>query len=412
MAYLRRLLSSPQLFPLLVWLFYATILLLPDALDIFGALLVVGCLLATLLFRPFQYHRSDVLLACLLFAYPIFMLPSALVKGADFSFFDYPARALLFVPVLLGLRARADHLLLSRGFFLGASAGGLGAACFSLYSLLLYPGARVGFPITNPIPFGQIATLLALIAFVSIFVSSRRWERLLSVFGFLGATFTIYATGSYGPLLGFGFGLCVLFTFILRRRFSRSAYFSLSLLLAGVLLICAPLLTSKFIQIASDVQAYASGSGMGANQGQRLILWSISLREIANSPLFGIGPGHLKSVLSGFCEVNRCIGDFSSFNQVHNQYFDSALNAGLIGLSGLLITIFSPAVLFYRRLSSPSAQVQNASVTGLAIVVAASVSMLSQCLFAHNISVISYFLTISICWFLASPSAVEDSLGA
>jgi len=391
----------------LVWLFYATILLLPDAHDVFGAFLVVGCLLATLLFRPFKFNRSDVVLACLLLAYPVSMLPSAFVKGADFSFFDYPVRALLFVPVVLGLRARADHLLLSRGFFLGASAGGLGAACFSLYSLLLYPGARVGSPITHPIPFGQIATLLALAAFISIFNSPRYWERLLSVFGFLGATFSIYATGSYGPLLGFGFGLSVLFVFVLRRQSSRFVYVSSFLLLAGVLLICFPLLISKFIQIASDVQVYASGSGMGTSQGQRLILWSISFRETANSPFFGIGPGHLKSVLSGYCAVNRCLGDFSSFNQVHNQYFDSALNAGFIGLSGLLITIFSPAVLFFRRLSSPSAQVQSASVTGLAIVVAASVSMLSQCLFAHNISVISYFLTISICWFLASQTVVD-----
>jgi O-antigen ligase len=335
------------------------------------------------------------------------MLPSVLVKGGNLSFFDYPARALLFVPVVLGLRARADRLSISRGFFLGASAGGLGGACFSLYSLLLYPGARVGFPIANPIPFGQIATLLALIAFASIFNTSRHWERLLSVFGFLGATFTIYATGSYGPLLGFGFGLSVLFAFVLRRRFSRFTYFGLFLLLSVVLLICAPLLIPKFIQITSDVQAYASGSGMGASQGQRLILWSISLHEIANSPFLGIGPGHLKSVLLDFCEVNRCIGDFSTFNQVHNQYFDSALNAGLIGLTGLLVTIFSPAVLFYRRLSSPSAQVQNASATGLAIVVAASVSMVSQCLFAHNISVIPFFLTISVCWFLASPLAME-----
>ena len=399
--------SSPQLFPLLVWLFYATILLLPDAHDVFGVFLVVGCLLATLLFRPFQFNRADVVLACLLLAYPVSMLPSALVKGADFSFFDYPLRALLFVPVVLGLRARADHLLLSRGFFLGASAGGLGSACFSLFSLLLYPGVRVGSLITNPIPFGQIATILALVAFVSIFNSSRHWERILSVLGFLGATFAIYATGSYGPLFGFVFGFGVLLAFILSRQFSRFAYVSVFLLSVGALLICAPLLISKFFQISSDVQAYASGSGMATSQGQRLILWSISLHEISNSPLFGIGPGHFKAVLFDFCQVNRCLAGFSSFNQVHNQYFDSALNAGLIGLSGLLITIFSPAVLFYRRLSSSSMQVQIASVTGLAIVVAASVSMLSQCLFAHNISVISYFLTISICWFLASQTVVE-----
>ena len=408
MAWLRCYLSTRQLFPLLVWLFYATILLLPDAFHVFGGLLVAGCLAAMFFARPFRFDRSDVVLACLLVAYPILMLPSALVKGGNISFFDYPARALLFVPVVLGLRARADHYTISRGFFLGASAGGLGSAFFSLYSLWLTPGARVGFPITNPIPFAQIATLLALISFVSIFNSSRICERVFSVIGFFGATFAIYVAGSYGPLLGFGFGLIVLIAFVLGKRLSRTSLFCIFFLLAGAILISFPLLSAKFFQIISEVHGFASGSGMATSQGQRLILWSISIHEIANSPFFGIGPGHLRSVLSNFCTFNRCLGDFSTFNQVHNQYFDSALNAGLIGLLGLLVTLVSPAVLFYGRLSSASLVVQNSSIAGLAVVVAASVSMISQSLFAHNISVISYFLTISICWFLASPLATEQ----
>ncbi len=407
MAWLRRHLSSRQLLPLLVCLFYATILLLPAAFHVFGGLLIAGCLAAMFLFRPVRFDRSDAVLACLLFAYPVLMLPSALVKGANFSFFDYPARALLFVPVVLGLRARTDPFMISRVFFLGASAGGLGAAFFSFYSLWLFPGSRVGFPITNPIPFAQIATLLALISFASIFSFSRQREKLFSVFGFFGATFAIYAAGSYGPLLGFGFGLIVLFVFMLRKLPSRFAYLGVFLVFAGALLICAPLLLVKFVQITSDLQEFATGSGMDTSSGQRLILWSISIRELAHSPFFGIGPGHFKSVLSSYCALNRCIGNFPSYNQVHSQYFDSALNAGLIGLAGLLVTIFSPAFLFYRRLSAASQVVQNASATGLAVVVAASISMISQSLFAHNISVISYFLTISICWYLANTPALE-----
>jgi len=407
MAWLRRLLSSHQLLPLLVWLFYATILLLPDAFHVFGGLLIAGCLAAMFLARPFRFDRSDAVLACLLLAYPISMLPSAFVKGGNLSFFDYPARALLFVPVVLGLRARANYFTTSRWFYLGASAGGLGSGFFSLYSLWLIPGARVGLPITMPIPFAQIATLLALISFVSIFNSSRYWEKLFSGFGFLGSTAAICASGSYGPLLGFGLGLFFLLVFVLRNRLSRISYLWLFLLLAGIAPIVFPLLSTKYFQIVSEIHAYASGSGMGTSQGQRLILWFISIREIANSPFFGIGPGHFKAVLLNFCAVNRCIGDFSSFNQVHSQYFDSALNAGLVGLTGLLITIFSPAVLFCRRLSASSAVVQNASAAGLAVVVAAAVSMISQSLFAHNISVISYFLTISVCWYLANPPASE-----
>jgi O-antigen ligase len=86
---------------------------------------------------------------------------------------------------------------------------------------------------------------------------------------------------------------------------------------------------------------------------------------------------------------------------VHSQYFDSALNAGIVGLAGLLISFVSPAVLFYRRIAVSIGSAQGASIAGLAVVVAAMVSMLSQPLFAHNISVISYVFTISVCWYLS-----------
>ena len=305
----------------------------------------------------------------------------------------------------MGLRTKADPLLVSRGFFLGGSVGGLGGACFSAYSLLSHPGVRVGDPITNPIPFGQIAAALSLIAFVSIFQCTRRWEKLLSVFGFLGGIVTLYASGSSGALLGFGFGLLVVLVFVSRKRLTRAIWLGIAVLLGVAFCIVAPVLLFKFHQLGADLDAYASGAGMGTSQGQRLILWGISLREIGNSPWFGIGPGRFKLVLSEFCSTGQCSLDFMGFNHVHSQYLDSALNAGLIGLSGLLVSFVSPAVLFYRQIAVSTGPGQGASIAGLAVVVAAMGSMVSQPLFAHNISVISYVLTISICWFLAVPAS-------
>jgi O-antigen ligase len=90
---------------------------------------------------------------------------------------------------------------------------------------------------------------------------------------------------------------------------------------------------------------------------------------------------------------------------VHSQYFDSALNAGLIGLLGLLISLVSPAVLFSRQIAVTGGSAQYATIVGLAVVVAAMGSMVTQPLYAHNISVISYVLTISLCWFLAVPAS-------
>jgi O-antigen ligase len=271
--------------------------------------------------------------------------------------------------------------------------------------LFFNPGERVGLPITNPIALGQIAASLSIIAFVSIFHCSRRWERVFSAFGFLGGIFTLYASASSGAFLGFGLGLLVVLVVLSRKQITRTAWFGVVLLLAVSLCIVAPALILKFHQLVVDVTAYASGAGMGTSQGQRLILWGISIRELAQSPWFGVGPGHFKLVLSQFCSYGNCSVDFSGFNHVHSQYFDSALNAGLIGLSGLLVSLVSPAVLFYRQIAVTGGSAQAAAIVGLAVVVAAMGSMVSQPLYAHNISVISYILTISICWFLAVPAS-------
>ena len=400
-----RLLSASQSLPLLVCLFFSTIIFLPDAYDVFGAALVVYCLALIVFVRPRIFKKLDWIFVGLLFCYPLLMLPSALVMGADYSFFDYPVRVLLFIPVVMGLRTKADPLLVSRGFFLGGSFGCLGGTCFTAYVLFFHPGGRVGLPITNPIPFGQIAASLSIIAFVSIFHCSRRWERVLSAFGFLGGIFTLYASGSSGAFLGFSLGLLVVLVFLSRKLTTRTAWLGLVLLLVASLCIVAPALILKFHQLVVEVTAYVSGAGMGTSQGQRLILWGISISELAESPWFGVGPGHMREALLRFCGDADCSVSFLGFNHVHNQYFDSALNAGLIGFSGLLISLVAPAVLFYRQIAVTGGSAQGAAIVGLAVVVAAMGSMVSQPLYAHNISVISYVLTISVCWFLAVPDS-------
>jgi O-antigen ligase len=205
--------------------------------------------------------------------------------------------------------------------------------------------------------------------------------------------------------LGFGLGLLVVLVFLSRKLATRTAWLGLVLLLVASLCIVAPALILKSHRLLLDVTAYASGAGMGTSQGQRLILWGISLREIVHSPWFGVGPGHFRDALLRFCADANCPIGFLGFNHVHSQYFDSALNAGLIGLSGLLISLVSPAVLFYRQIAVKGGSAQAAAIVGLAVVVVAMGSMVSQPLYAHNISVISYVLTISVCWFLAVPDS-------
>jgi len=403
MRLLRRFFS----YPMLVFGFFALILLVPDAFGAFGAALVVLSIAVIALQRPWVFPRLDRRFAFFLALYPLSFLPSLAVKGGEWHYFDYPVRCLLFIPLMIGLRTHVTALgrqTFENALFLGASFGGVAAGLFSLKGLVFDHVGRVGPPIGNPIAYGQIAAFLAIIALASVFCFDTFWRRAFAVSGFLGAVYAVYASGSAGALLGLGVGLLLEVVVLLRSRLSKSmAYGLLGLSVLAVIMV-TPLAVFKFGQILTDINAFSVGQGMGTSQGQRLILWSISLSAIARSPWFGIGPGHFDDVLKSFCVLHDCSGGFFRFNNVHNQYLDSFMNVGFWGLLGLMVSFLGPLVLFLRRALLWVEGAPIPAVAGAAVVLAAMASAASQILYGHSLSVISYVFTITFLWYLATPS--------
>ena len=95
---------------------------------------------------------------------------------------------------------------------------------------------------------------------------------------------------------------------------------------------------------------------------------------------------------------------------MHNQYLDILLTSGLVGLAGWFIFSIGIICLFYSRFRSGAARIISGA--GLSVVVAMMISAFPQPLYNHNISVISFFFTITFLWFLAYPAPKElASLG-
>lgn len=388
--------------------FYALILFIPDAYDLFAAILVVLSIFWVACKRPYGVLREDFFFACFLAAFPLLMVPSLLVKGGEWRYFDYTIRALLFVPLIVGLRSFAEAARFEFYIYYGAATGGLAAAAFSLLSIMLHPAYRVGAPITNPIAFGQIAAILGIISLAGLFKFDKGKARVFFGLAFLASTFSVVASGSGGALLGFMAGtfLLLIWSFRLHISFSYRLYFLALFVLAASLL--TPLLISKYIQINSDILSTLAGNGMGTSQGQRLIMWSMALKSFSQNLVFGVGPGHGHAVFVDFCKSNICTSDFSRFKGVHNQYLDVLMNAGLIGFSGWLVFVIGVLGLLARKLSGAN---PIAAATGLSVFLSMLVSVFSQGLYHHNIYVLIFFFSITFLWFMASSPAKISNLG-
>lgn len=334
------------------------------------------------------------------------MIPSLLIKGGAWDFFDYPVRALLFIPLIVGLRSIAHREFFGNSFFLGCSVGGISAGLFSLYAVLFRNAVQVGLPVTASIAYGQIAAILALISVAAFFRNSRFFAKLLSALGAFGALYAVNASASSGALLGLLFGLLIFVILYAKRFLARSGLIALSLILAISVSLSAPLILSELPRHISDVHGFLSGASNPTNtpQGQRLTLWSIALREISSSPILGIGPGNFDPVIKRYCFSRDCNADFAALHGVHNQLLDSAMNAGILGLAGLMAAFVYPFFFFVRKYLSRSAESSSVfpSIAGASVVAAAFVSSFTEVLYGHNISVLTYFFTVTFLYYQAS----------
>lgn len=81
----------------------------------------------------------------------------------------------------------------------------------------------------------------------------------------------------------------------------------------------------------------------------RLAQWESSLPIIKEAPVFGVGPGDVQDKLQEAYKKNFLKYSYRDRLNAHNQYVQTTLGLGIVGLLALLATIVLPAVLAIRR---------------------------------------------------------------
>ena len=137
----------------------------------------------------------------------------------------------------------------------------------------------------------------------------------------------------------------------------------------------------------------------------------MALREIGASPVLGIGPGNFDPIMKRYCSTRDCNPRFATLHGVHNQFLDSAMNSGLLGLVGLMAAFVYPFFFFVGQILSGTSEAPFlfSSISGASVVAAAFVSSFTEVLYGHNISVLTYFFTIAFLYYQAS-GPVESSV--
>jgi len=176
-----------------------------------------------------------------------------------------------------------------------------------------------------------IITIIVFFFFIQIFLLSVRFIFIIFTIAVITGIF-IYIFKTKDIKLG-------LFLLV---AFSIMVYFSLK---------NNAILRERLLQFKDNYTYELSENTMEGYNGltTRLAQWESSLSIIKQSPLLGVGPGDVQDELQTVYKKNFLKYSYRDRLNAHNQYFQTCLGLGLVGLSVLLAGLFIPGFMAWKE---------------------------------------------------------------
>ncbi|EKO3932964.1 O-antigen ligase family protein [Vibrio fluvialis] len=220
--------------------------------------------------------------------------------------------------------------------------------CITIFSNSVYFSLIVGTSrwagVINPIPYASIAGLLALLSMhVALATKSTKTKLLFGVFSIL-PVISLVLTESRGVWLAFACALLVLF--LNKFRFTFKGVALLLILLSSVVF----MLSGSFIDQRIEQTRYEfeqiQKDNMNTSTGLRLQMWQAAVKLADGNWLLGLGNKHFEKLelLYKQRKISKTLYDYHP-PHYHNQFIDSVVKSGLIGLVFLLLLLMLPLYL-------------------------------------------------------------------
>lgn len=230
--------------------------------------------------------------------------------------------------------------------------GGCVAGVSGLYERAILNIARVG-SVINEIPFALYVAITLLIAIHTLNFFQSRSMKLAAWLAILGSTFAVITSEVRGVWLAFG---CVaLFSVIgqLKKLTVGKATLMVVITLVGLLFLSSiEVVENRIIQTKNEFVEIANGN-QNTSIGIRFQLWRSAIDIIESHPFMGVGTEGYKNAMESQYQQGLITSTALSFKNAHfhNQYLDSYVRYGVIGLVLVIIIFLSPGFLYRGRLN-------------------------------------------------------------
>ena len=369
----------------------------------FGALTLLLASTCLLWKRPrLNLQRRDYLMLGALLLYFFIFTANMLYHGDPARELDIPLRALLAAPVLLLLLAYPPR---AAAWWAGVAVGAISGAALAFWQFLVLDMYRPQAATSNAIHYGNVSMLLGMLALCGLGWAREQkhrlaWSLLLLAGGLTGILGSIIS-GSRGGWLALVACGCLLAYYYSKGRGVRYLFALLGALLAVFVL--AYILPNSGVHqrvavAVTDIKQFQSNDNVTTSIGQRIEMWRTAWSMSSRHIWLGMGrDGYLaaKQQLAEEGKMNKLI---EVHTNAHNDYLDTLVKRGIIGVMALLALFLVPLLLFARALRQSAPAAQPYALAGVVLCTCYMIFGLTTSSLTLNIGIIMLVFPMVILW--------------
>lgn len=229
--------------------------------------------------------------------------------------------------------------------------GGVAAGIFSVYERELLNIRRVGGDV-NQIPFSLYVAMTMLIAVFSLKIYQHKMMKLFALISIAGSSYAIIMSEARGVWLAV---LCVVImvalTYTTKFTIRKNIMMAVIMLLSLQILSATDAVSSRVVETKKEFAEIINGN-QDTSIGIRLQLWRSAIEIVKAHPLMGVGTQGYQRIMEVQHQQGLITSTALSFKNAHfhNQYLDSYVRYGVIGLVISILMCLSP-LLLYRNYS-------------------------------------------------------------
>ena len=265
----------------------------------------------------------------------------------------------------------------------------------SVYAIYLGPGrAEVGSDSSTI--FGFIMAFFGFLTIIDIWTQSNK-EKLFSMFIFFLAMYSVLLSGTrIAFVITIALFFSVLFIWSTRGYLTKKR---LLLIVTVLTVITAFCMNNKSFNNRIDVafnqfKTFSVDTDSRGSVDLRLSMWDGGLKAFKQQPIIGYGYQNTGLEASRHVSGPNAKAFIKGQKMLHNDYVNSLVGFGILGLLVLLALLFFPLTLFFKRLKADKDYTRNA--IGVLFIIALSVFAITDSIYSHNVmrSFVVFFLGV------------------